>query len=104
MYEIALITINNEEQAETIARELVQNQLAACVNIIPGIKSVYVWNGKIEKDSELLLIAKTKSEAKERVMKKIQEIHPYENPECIFIGINDGLKNYLNWLDENIKD
>ncbi|MBD3226567.1 MAG: divalent cation tolerance protein CutA [Candidatus Lokiarchaeota archaeon] len=103
MYEIALITTSSDEEAEKIAKELVENHLVACANIISNIKSIYTWKGNIEKDTECLMIIKTKKDNRGKIIKKIKEIHSYETPECIFLPIKDGLKDYLNWIDESLK-
>jgi len=103
MYEICLITTSNEDEAEKITVELINDHLIACANIIPKVKSVYIWEGKLEKDSESLIVIKTHKDMRDKIMKKIKEIHNYENPECIFLPILDGLKDYLNWIDKSVK-
>ena len=103
MYEICLITTSNEDEAEKITVELINDHLIACANIIPKVKSVYIWEGKLEKDSESLIVIKTNKDMRDKIMKKIKEIHNYENPECIFLPILDGLKDYLNWIDMSVK-
>ncbi|MHA1311479.1 MAG: divalent-cation tolerance protein CutA [Candidatus Helarchaeota archaeon] len=103
MYEICLITTSNEDEAEKITVELINDHLIACANIIPKVKSVYIWEGKLEKDSESLIVIKTNKDMRDKIMKKIKEIHNYENPECIFLPILDGLKDYLNWIDKSVK-
>lgn len=97
-YIIILCTINSIENAETIANNLVQDRLAACINIIPQIQSVYFWNGKIQNDEEFLLLIKTKKNLFNSVKEKIEKLHPYEIPEIISIDIADGNKNYFDWI------
>ena len=98
-YCLILSTCPSKESAESIAMILVENKLAACVNIIPGLTSVYEWQGKIEKSQEHLLIAITRSTAFQAVETAILERHPYELPEIISVPIENGLRNYLDWID-----
>jgi len=83
---------------------LVTNKLTACVNIVPGITSVYQWQGNLEKSQELLLIAKSRSELFSRVENAILAHHPYELPEIISIPLQSGFSNYLSWIDDNIDE
>ncbi|MGD8567701.1 MAG: divalent-cation tolerance protein CutA [Gammaproteobacteria bacterium] len=99
---IVLSTCPSQEVAESIAAKLVENKLAACVNIVPGLTSVYEWQGKVETDREHLLIAKTVSSAYQAVENTILDSHPYELPEIVSIPINNGLANYLSWIDDCI--
>ena len=99
---IALNTCPNEDIAGTIAEKLVNRKLAACVNILPAIKSVYRWQGKIEKDTEVLLIIKTRKEVFGQLESLIRENHPYELPEIVAVTIDTGLQQYLNWIDESL--
>ena len=100
---IFLVTVPNLEEAKKIAYSLVESKLAACVNLIPNIVSIYRWKGKIEEDNEYLLLIKTIEDNNELLMEKIQEIHSYENPECIGFIIETGLKKYLNWITEVVE-
>ena len=97
-YIIVLTTCNSSALASSIADFLVSNKLAACVNIVKGIESVYQWQGKIEHDNEILLIIKTKQTLFSHVEQAIQERHDYELPEIIAVPIEAGEKNYLNWI------
>ena len=101
-YCLVLTTCPNQESAESIAMKLVETKLAACVNIVPGLTSVYEWQGKIEKSQEYLLFIKSKSIAFSAVESAIMECHPYELPEIISIPLNNGLANYLSWIDDNV--
>jgi len=92
------ITVPDQKSAEDIARELVESKLAACVNIIPGLKSFYEWNGELQSDSEVLLIVKTQQQLFNRVRDKVVSLHCYELPEIIAINLSDGLKGYLDWI------
>ncbi len=101
-YIIILSNTNSIENAKLIANTLVKDKLAACVNIIPQIKSVYSWNNEITEDyDEYLMIIKTKKELFENVKNKIVEFHPYEVPEIISFDITNGGKNYLDWINNN---
>ena len=95
---IVLSTAGSEEEARKIAHELVERRLAACVNIIPQIESVYRWQGKIESSREWLLLIKTTAEQFEKVRDAIRELHSYDLPECIALAIEDGSAEYLGWL------
>ena len=99
-YYLFLVTVPNIEEGQEIARNLVESKLVACVNIIKDIFSVYRWKGEIEEDSEHLLLIKTTEENSDLLIKKITEIHSYDNPECIAFKIEKGSKRYLNWIKE----
>lgn len=101
--QIVLTTVGTQEEARKIARALVERRLAACVNIVPQIESVYRWRGTVETANEWLLIVKTTTDAFQRVRDAIQELHSYELPECVMIGISGGSDDYLNWIGENVK-
>jgi periplasmic divalent cation tolerance protein len=98
---IVLNTCPDQETGEKIAKILVEEQLAACVNIVPGITSIYQWQGKIEQDPEVLLIIKTQAERYKVLEERIKQAHPYELPEVISVTIEDGLEAYLKWIDRN---
>lgn len=100
---IVLTTAGSQEEAHKIARALVENKLAACVNIVPQVESVYRWQGKVESATEWLLIIKTQAEAFERVRDALKELHSYELPECVMITIDDGSKGYLQWIRDNVQ-
>ena len=95
---MVLTTCNSSETSSLIAETLISNKLAACVNIIKGVESVYQWQGKIEHDKEILLIIKTRESLFSQVEQSIQELHSYELPEIIAVPIKTGEKNYLNWI------
>jgi|SRR5579863_2463609 periplasmic divalent cation tolerance protein len=98
---IVLTTCGSEEEAERISRYLVEHMLAACVNIVPRIKSVYRWQGKVESSDEWLLLIKTTVEKFPGVRDAIRSLHSYELPECISIAIDDGSAEYLAWMGES---
>ena len=100
---IVLTTSGSKDEAHKIAHHLVENQLAACVNIVPHILSVYRWQGKVESNDEWLLLIKTTSEQFSAVRDAIRELHSYELPECISIAIDDGSPEYLQWVGESVR-
>lgn len=97
---VVLITAPNEEDAAAMANALVKGRLAACVNIIRQIRSIYRWQGKIEDAQEVLMIAKTRKECFSDLVNKIRELHTYSVPEIIALPIVDGFEAYLSWLKE----
>jgi periplasmic divalent cation tolerance protein len=101
---VVLSTCESEEQAERIARHLVEKKLAACVNISGKIRSIYRWEGKIEDASEVLLIIKTRRDLFPRIRAELASLHSYEVPEVIAMAIVDGSDSYLAWLDRELAD
>ncbi len=99
-YYVFLVTVPNIEEGKKIARVLVESKLAACVNIIQNIQSIYSWKGNIEEDNEHLLIIKTKESNVELIIQRVKELHSYSEPECIGLKINKGSETYLNWISE----
>jgi periplasmic divalent cation tolerance protein len=99
---IALTTASSEEEAHKIARALLDRRLAACVNVIPQITSIYRWQGRVEEAREWFLIVKTTAEAFAQVRGVIAELHSYELPECVCLTIEDGSPDYLQWIAESI--
>src|ERR1700704_4116696 len=100
---LVLTTCGSPEEARRIAQELVERRLAACVNIVPQIESVYRWKGEVESATEWLLIVKTTADAFERLRDALHKLHSYELPECIEIAIEDGSVQYLSWISESVK-
>lgn len=98
---IVVTTCGSVEEAQKIARELVERRVAACVNIVSPIQSVYRWQGKVESASEWLLLIKTTAEKFAAVRDAIGELHSYDLPECIMVSIEDGSPEYLKWIEEN---
>jgi periplasmic divalent cation tolerance protein len=97
-HQLVYCTCPSIEVADSIARQLVEKQLAACVNIIRNIKSVYRWQGKIESDTESLLLIKTQASMMTDLQACILACHPYELPEIIAVPIVSGLPDYLKWI------
>jgi periplasmic divalent cation tolerance protein len=100
---IVLTTAGSEEEARKIARCLVDQGLAACVNIIQRVESIYRWKGKTESAQEWLLIIKTTAERFPAVRDAIRELHSYDLPECIAFSVEDGSSPYLQWLEDCVK-
>ena len=100
---IVLTTAGSEDEARKLARHLVEHHLAACVNIVPQIESIYCWQGKVESSREWLLLIKTSAERFSAVRDAIRELHSYELPECVVLTIEDGSPDYLQWLADSVK-
>jgi periplasmic divalent cation tolerance protein len=100
---LVLTTAGSRDEARRIAEALVDRNLAACVNIIPGVLSIYRWKEKREEANEWLILIKTTGAAFERVREAIKEMHSYELPECLCLAIEDGSTEYLQWLGESIE-
>jgi periplasmic divalent cation tolerance protein len=100
---IVLTTCGSEEEAEKIARHMVEKRLAACVNVIPKIRSIYRWKEKVESETEWLLLVKTNAANIARVREAITVLHSYEIPECVVLVMEDGSEAYLKWIDESVK-
>ena len=100
---LVLATAGSKDEAHKIARALVERLLAACVNIVPQVRSVYRWEGEIEEAEEWLLIVKTTQAAFERVRDAIVELHSYDVPECISVSIDGGSVGYLSWIGQSVK-
>jgi periplasmic divalent cation tolerance protein len=96
-----LTTVGTEEQANRIAQELVARRLAACVSIVPGVRSVYRWQGEVVSDGEFLLIAKTREGDFEAVRAAIRELHSYDVPEILALPVGQGDPDYLDWIAES---
>lgn len=101
---VCLTTVSKEKEAKKLARELIKERLAACVQAIPKVTSFYEWDGELQSDAEILLIIKTSEEQIEPLKQFIAEHHSYEVPELVAIGITDGLPAYLEWLMQMTKD
>ncbi len=99
---LVFTTAGSEEEANKIAHTLVDRRLAACVNILPKISSIYRWQGKIEQAEEWLLVIKTSQALFEKVRDAVRELHSYELPECIGVAIDEGSTEYLRWMDQSL--
>ncbi|HSK45761.1 MAG TPA: divalent-cation tolerance protein CutA [Candidatus Binatia bacterium] len=98
---IILTTAGSQEEASKIGLALVERRLAACVNIVPRIESIYRWQGKVETAQEWLLLIKTQAELYERVRDAVKELHSYDLPECVMLVVTAGSQDYLDWITKN---
>jgi periplasmic divalent cation tolerance protein len=99
---VALSTVGSAEEADRLARALVERRLAACVNVVPGVVSHYRWQGELQRDDERLLVIKTRAERIEALRDALRELHPYELPELVAFEITAGSEAYLKWLDDSV--
>ena len=97
---IVLVTAGSEVEATSIARALVEKKLVACVNILPGVRSIFQWEGKVTEEYEYLLVVKTVNQAFEHVVEAVKSLHSYRVPEIIALSIQQGLPEYLHWVRE----
>ncbi|HXF13964.1 MAG TPA: divalent-cation tolerance protein CutA [Terriglobales bacterium] len=99
---LVFTTAGSDAEARNIARELVERRLAACVNIVPRIQSVYRWEGKVESAEEFLLMIKTTDARSADIKAALRELHSYDLPECVVISMQDGSAEYLKWIEESV--
>ncbi|KHK02770.1 divalent-cation tolerance protein CutA [Desulfovibrio sp. TomC] len=97
---LAYVTTESVEQAERIGRALVAERLAACANILPGMRSIYRWKGTVETAEETVLIAKTRDTLAEALTARVRELHSYEVPCIVILPITGGLPDFLRWIDD----
>ena len=100
---VVLSTCSDEEEAARLARQLVEEKLAACVSVVPGVRSFYRWKGAVESAGECLLVIKSSRALFGAVRKAIEKAHSYEVPEVLALAVVDGAPNYLDWLQSNIR-
>lgn len=101
-YGLIYITAKDEAEAKKIGKALVKERLVACVNIHP-IKSIYRWKGKVQEESEAVMLVKTKAELVDRVIQRVKELHSYEVPCIVSIPIEKGYKKFLEWVGESTR-
>jgi periplasmic divalent cation tolerance protein len=99
---IVFVTTPNSDEANRIANALVSTKLAACVNIVPAIESIYRWEGEIKRDSEALMIIKTTDDRYVELERRVKELHSYTMPEVIALEIERGSEDYLKWLRDSV--
>lgn len=100
---VILSTCGSAEEAEKIGATLVGAQVAACVNVVPGMRSIYGWKGAVERATEWLLLIKTRRELFERVHDELRKLHSYQVPELIALPVVEGSESYLAWIDGEVK-
>jgi periplasmic divalent cation tolerance protein len=100
---VVVTTAESMSQARRIADALIERKLAACVNIVSGVQSIYRWKGKAEEAEEWMMWIKTTEDAFERVYETIKELHSYELPECMVLAIEGGSPEYLKWIDQSVE-
>ena len=103
-FRIVLSTAGSEGEGARIAKSLVEQKLCACVNLVPGVRSFYRWEGAVQDDAEVLLIIKTTGEKLQALSDHLTEIHGYEVPEVLAIAVEEGSAPYLEWLAESCAD
>lgn len=99
-----LVTAPDAQLAESLARTLVEERLAACANVIPGLVSVYRWKGEVQRDEEALMILKTTQSRIAPLRERVVQLHPYEVPEVLVLNVVDGHETYLGWVRDAVGD
>jgi periplasmic divalent cation tolerance protein len=92
------VTMPDKERATSMARVLVDEGLAACVNVVPGVRSIYQWDGKVQEDEEVLCLIKTRPAVFDRARARILALHPYDLPEVMAFAVDEGSRDYLDWV------
>ena len=95
---LVLTTLPSADKAAEVAKALVEERLAACANLLPAVRSIYRWQGKLQDENEVLVLLKTRAEHLERLKLRILELHPYEVPEVLAVPVEAGYQPYLDWL------
>ncbi len=101
-FRVVLITAPRG-RGEEIAKRIVEERLAACVNVVKGVKSFYWWEGRVNEDDEELLVVKTRADAVDSLIRRVKEIHPYSVPEIIALDIVEGNRDYLEWVRAEVR-
>lgn len=99
--QLLLSTVPDRETGERIAAALVTERLAACVNILPAVTSIYEWQGEVQRDAEYLLLIKTRKSLYPQLESRLLALHPYELPELVAVSLEGGLAGYLQWIQDN---
>ena len=103
MYVVVFVTAGNKKKAKLIAQEVVKRRLAACVNIIEGVQSLFWWKGKADSGKEALLVIKSRKDKLQALIRAVKKAHSYEVPEIIALPLVGGYKPYLKWIDESVR-
>ncbi|MBI5416319.1 MAG: divalent-cation tolerance protein CutA [Candidatus Omnitrophica bacterium] len=101
MHIVILVTAKDQDQANKIAEKLVADKLVACVNVVPGIRSIFRWEGKLDRAEEVLLVLKSRRRHFPSIVKTVKALHSYDVPEIIALPIVEGDKDYLRWITES---
>ena len=101
---LVLSTCPDAQTADALASSLVDERLAACVNVLPGIRSIYRWQGAVERGEEVLLLIKTTADRQDALVARLETLHPYELPEALAVEAVGGLAAYLDWVAEQTRD
>ena len=99
---LLLSTFPDKDAARQATRALVEERLIACGNLLPGVESIYTWQGKIETSAEVLVVLKTTMQKADEAMLRLRGLHPYDVPEILRIGVEDGWPDYLQWVRESV--
>jgi periplasmic divalent cation tolerance protein len=100
---VALCTCPDFETAQGLARQLVESSLVACVNVVPGLRSIYRWNGSVCEDTEVLMILKTTGDRLEAARERLLQLHPYDLPEFVALAVSSGHDPYLRWVADSTR-
>lgn len=100
---LVLTTLPSAEAAAELAKAVVEEKLAACANLLPAIRSIYRWQGRVQDESEVLVLFKTRQEHFDRLKSRLLELHPYEIPEVLAIPVEQGYQAYLDWLAQETR-
>lgn len=101
---VVLSTFGSAEEARTVARTLVEEKLVACANLLPGVESIYRWQGAVETAAEVMVLFKTNIDRYYRLEERLKQLHSYELPEVVALPVRVGLLPYLRWVDESVQD
>jgi len=101
---VAFVTTPDRESARKLARSIIDQKLAACVNIVPNIESIYMWEGKVTEDNEYLMMVKTRTNRIDELSKFVRENHPYSVAEVISLPIQNGNPPYLDWIAQSVPE
>ena len=101
---VIISTAGSEREGWKIGRKLVESRLAACVSVIPKVRSFFYWEGKVRGEQEVILVIKTMQKQFRKIINEIKKIHTYEVPEIISLRVDGGEEKYLNWLKENVNE
>jgi periplasmic divalent cation tolerance protein len=95
---VVLVTAPDLETAAALARTLVEEGLVACANVVPGVRSIYRWEGEVQDDAEVLLVAKTAAARCDALAARVRDLHPYDLPEVVVLPVSGGSRDYLDWV------